>query len=224
MRDFPFLLKYDHYFVQGGMGVGETIYGYVRVSTQDQNEARQLAAMRKFGVPEENVVVEKLSGKDFNRPRYQRLVRALRREDVLVVKSIDRLGRNYTEILDQWSFITKKREAAIVVLDMPLLDTRQSRDLTGTLISDIVLQLLSYVAQTERENIRQRQAEGIAAAKARGVHFGPEAQAPPENFAALHRAWRARQLTLREAADACGMPKSTFYDAALRAETAAGRV
>ena len=224
MRDFPFLLKYDHYFVQGGMGVGETIYGYVRVFTQDQNEARQLAAMRKFGVPEENVVVEKLSGKDFNRPRYQRLVRALRREDVLVVKSIDRLGRNYTEILDQWSFITKKREAAIVVLDMPLLDTRQSRDLTGTLISDIVLQLLSYVAQTERENIRQRQAEGIAAAKARGVHFGPEAQAPPENFAALHRAWRARQLTLREAADACGMPKSTFYDAALRAETAAGRV
>ncbi|WP_299965627.1 recombinase family protein [uncultured Oscillibacter sp.] len=206
------------------MGVGETIYGYVRVFTQDQNEARQLAAMRKFGVPEENVVVEKLSGKDFNRPRYQRLVRALRREDVLVVKSIDRLGRNYTEILDQWSFITKKREAAIVVLDMPLLDTRQSRDLTGTLISDIVLQLLSYVAQTERENIRQRQAEGIAAAKARGVHFGPEAQAPPENFAALHRAWRARQLTLREAADACGMPKSTFYDAALRAETAAGRV
>ena len=224
MRDFPFLLKYDHYFVQGGRGVGETIYGYVRVFTQDQNEARQLAAMRKFGVPEENVVVEKLSGKDFNRPRYQRLVRALRREDVLVVKSIDRLGRNYTEILDQWSFITKKREAAIVVLDMPLLDTRQSRDLTGTLISDIVLQLLSYVAQTERENIRQRQAEGIAAAKARGVHFGPEAQAPPENFAALHRAWRARQLTLREAADACGMPKSTFYDAALRAETAAGRV
>ncbi len=204
--------------------MGETIYGYVRVFTQDQNEARQLAAMRKFGVPEENVVVEKLSGKDFNRPRYQRLVRALRREDVLVVKSIDRLGRNYTEILDQWSFITKKREAAIVVLDMPLLDTRQSRDLTGTLISDIVLQLLSYVAQTERENIRQRQAEGIAAAKARGVHFGPEAQAPPENFAALHRAWRARQLTLREAADACGMPKSTFYDAALRAETAAGRV
>ena len=202
----------------------EKIYGYIRVSTQEQNEARQLTAMRDFGVPEENIVVEKLSGRDFNRPRYRQLVRVLRAKDVLVVKSIDRLGRNYTEILDQWSFITKKREAAIVVLDMPLLDTRQSRDLTGTLISDIVLQLLSYVAQTERENIRQRQAEGIAAAKARGVHFGPEAQAPPENFAALHRAWRARQLTLREAADACGMPKSTFYDAALRAETAAGRV
>ena len=173
--------------------------------------------MRDFGVKENNIIIEKLSGKDFKRPRYQWLVRNLRQGDVLVVKSIDRLGRNYTDI-------TKKREAAIVVLDMPLLDTRQSRDLTGTLISDIVLQLLSYVAQTERENIRQRQMEGIAAAKARGVHFGPEAQAPPENFAAFHQAWRARQMTLREAADTCGMPKSTFYDAALRAETAAGRV
>lgn len=202
----------------------ETIYGYIRVSTQEQNEARQLTAMRAFGVPEKNIVVEKVSGKDFNRPRYQRLVRGLRPEDVLVVKSIDRLGRNYKEILDQWSFITKKREAAIVVLDMPLLDTRQSRDLTGTLISDIVLQLLSYVAQTERENIRQRQMEGIAAAKARGVHFGPEAQAPPENFEALRQAWRAKQMTLREAANACGMPKSTFYDVAVRVETAVGRV
>ena len=202
----------------------EKIYGYIRVSTQEQNEARQLTAMRDFGVPEENIVVEKLSGRDFNRPRYRQLVRVLRAKDVLVVKSIDRLGRNYTEILDQWSFITKKREAAIVVLDMPLLDTRQSRDLTGTLISDIVLQLLSYVAQTERENIRQRQMEGIAAAKARGVHFGPETQTPPKNFEVLRQAWRAKQLTLREAADACRIPKSTFYDAALRAETAAGRV
>ena len=204
--------------------MGERIYGYVRVSTQEQNEARQLTAMRDFGVQEENIVVEKVSGKDFNRPRYRRLVRALRAKDVLVVKSIDRLGRNYTEILDQWSLITKKREAAIVVLDMPLLDTRQSRDLTGTLISDIVLQLLSYVAQTERENIRQRQMEGIAAAKARGVHFGPEAQALPEAFEALRQAWRTKKVTLREAADACGMPKSTFYDAALRAEAAVGRI
>ena len=202
----------------------ETIYGYVRVSTQEQNEVRQLAAMREFGIPEENIVVEKLSGKDFNRFRYRRLVQGLRPGDVLVVKSIDRLGRNYTEILDQWSFITKKREAAIVVLDMPLLDTRQSRDLTGTLISDIVLQLLSYVAQTERENIRQRQMEGIAAAKARGVHFGPETQTPPKNFEVLRQAWRAKQLTLREAADACGIPKSTFYDAALRAEAAGGNI
>ena len=135
-----------------------TIYGYVRVSTQEQNEARQLAAMRSFGVAEQNIIVEKLSGKDFNRPRYQRLTRTLRRSDVLVIKSIDRLGRNYTEILEQWAIITKEREAAIVVLDMPLLDTRQGRDLTSTLIADIVLQLLSYVAQTERENIRRRQA------------------------------------------------------------------
>lgn len=202
----------------------ETIYGYVRVSTQEQNEVRQLAAMREFGIPEENIVVEKLSGKDFNRSRYRRLVQGLRPGDMLVVKSIDRLGRNYTEILDQWSFITKKREAAIVVLDMPLLDTRQSRDLTGTLISDIVLQLLSYVAQTERENIRQRQMEGIAEAKARGVHFGPETQTPPKNFEVLRQAWRAKQLTLREAADACGIPKSTFYDAALRAEAAGGNI
>ena len=186
-------------------------YGYVRVSTREQNEDRQLTAMRNFGVREENIVVEKLSGKDFNRPRYRRLVRALQPEDVLVVKSIDRLGRNYTEILDQWTFITKKREAAIVVLDMPLLDTRRSRDLTGTLISDIVLQLLSYVAQTERENIRQRQAEGIAEAKARGVHFGPEAQAPPENFAVFHQAWRAQRMTLREAAWITGQrPENTW--------------
>ncbi len=199
-------------------------YGYVRVSTQEQNEIRQLNAMRDFGVRETHIIIEKLSGKDFKRPRYQGLVRNLRRGDVLVVKSIDRLGRNYTEILDQWTLITKKREAAIVVLDMPLLDTRQSRDLTGTLISDIVLQLLSYVAQTERENIRQRQMEGIAAAKARGVHFGPRVQAPPENFEVFRQAWRAKQMTLCEAADACGMPKSSFYDAALRTETAGKRM
>lgn len=199
-------------------------YGYVRVSTQEQNEIRQLNAMRDFGVRETHIIIEKLSGKDFKRPRYRGLVRNLRRGDVLVVKSIDRLGRNYTEILDQWTLITKKREAAIVVLDMPLLDTRQSRNLTGTLISDIVLQLLSYVAQTERENIRQRQMEGIAAAKARGVHFGPRAQAPPENFEVFRQAWRAKQMTLREAADACGMPKSSFYDAALRTETAGKRM
>ena len=168
----------------------ETIYGYVRVSTQEQHEARQLDAMRKFGVEEQNIIVEKVSGKDFNRPLYQQLVKELRPEDVLVVKSIDRLGRNYDEILEQWGVITKKRKAAIVVLDMPLLDTRQGRDLTGTLISDIVLQLLSYVAQSERENIRQRQA------------------------------WRNKQMTLRAAAEACGIPKTTFRDAALRVEMA----
>lgn len=198
-----------------------TTYGYVRVSTQEQNEARQLAAMREFGVAEKNIVAEKLSGKDFNRPCYRRLVGVLRPGDVLVVKSIDRLGRNYDEILEQWSVITKKRQAAIVVLDMPLLDTRQGRDLTGTLIADIVLQLLSYVAQTERENIRARQAEGIAAAKARGVRFGPPPNAVPEGFEELRLAWRSKRMTLRAAAEACGMPKSSFRDAALRVETAA---
>ena len=198
----------------------ETTYGYVRVSTQEQNEARQLAAMQEFGVAQKNIIIEKLSGKDFNRPCYQRLVRALRPGDVLVVKSIDRLGRNYDEILEQWSVITKKRKAAIVVLDMPLLDTRQGRDLTGTLIADIVLQLLSYVAQTERENIRQRQAEGIAEAKAKGVRFGPPCHTLPDSFEELRQAWRGRRMTLRAAAEACGIPKSTFRDAALRAEMA----
>ena len=193
-------------------------YGYARVSTQEQNEARQLTAMREFGVEEENIIVEKVSGKDFRRPRYQSLVRTLKPGDVLVVKSIDRLGRNYDEILEQWGVITKKRKAAIVVLDMPLLDTRQGRDLTGTLIADIVLQLLSYVAQTERENIRQRQAEGIAAAKAKGVRFGRERRTLPDNFEELHQAWRAKQMSLRAAASACGIPKTTFREAAIRME------
>ena len=188
----------------------ETIYGYVRVSTQEQHEARQLDAMRKFGVAEQNIIVEKVSGKDFNRPLYQQLVKKLRPEDVLVVKSIDRLGRNYDEILEQWGVITKKRKAAIVVLDMPLL----------TLISDIVLQLLSYVAQSERENIRQRQAEGIAAAKAKGVRFGPDRRTLPDSFEELRQAWRNKQMTLRAAAEACGIPKTTFRDAALRVEMA----
>ena len=185
-------------------------YGYVRVSTQVQNEARQLDAMRAFGVPEENIVIEKQSGKDFRRPRYQRLIGALRQADVLVVKSIDRLGRNYTEILEQWSFITKERGAAIVVLDMPLLDTRQGRDLTGTLIADIVLQLLSYVAQTERENIRRRQAEGIAAAKARGVRFGRPPRPLPESYHHAYQQWKSGMITGTAAARKCGMPLSTF--------------
>ena len=201
----------------------EITYGYVRVSTRDQNETRQLDAMREFGVAEEHIIVEKQSGKDFKRHSYQRLMQSLRPGDVLVVKSIDRLGRNYDEILEQWSVITKKRKAAIVVLDMPLLDTRQGRDLTGTLIADIVLQLLSYVAQTERENIRQRQAEGIAEAKAKGVRFGPPCHTLPDSFEELRQAWRDRRMTLRAAAEACGIPKSTFRDAALRAEMAVTR-
>ena len=193
-------------------------YGYVRVSTREQNEARQLAAMREFGVAEENIVIEKLSGKDFNRPHYLRLVKKLRPEDVLVIKSIDRLGRDYQEILEQWAHITKERGAAIVVLDMPLLDTRQGRDLTGTLIADIVLQLLSYVAQTERENIRQRQAEGITAAKERGVRFGRPPKPLPLNFHQLHREWREKKIRLQDAASACGMPVSSFYTKAVELE------
>lgn len=185
-------------------------YGYVRVSTREQNEARQLAAMREFGVEEERIVVEKLSGKDFHRPRYQRLVKGLRQKDVLVIKSIDRLGRNYTEILEQWAIITKEREAAIVVLDMPLLDTRQGRDLTGTLIADIVLQLLSYVAQTERENIRQRQAEGIAAARAAGVRFGRERLPLPQGFEAMVQRWRVGNVSASRAAGELGMSRDTF--------------
>ena len=177
-------------------------YGYVRVSTQVQNEARQLDAMRAFGVPEENIVIEKQSGKDFRRPRYQRLIGALRQADVLVVKSIDRLGRNYTEILEQWSFITKERGAAIVVLDMPLLDTRQGRDLTGTLIADIVLQLLSYVAQTERENIRRRQAEG-------GL-LGRERIELPEDFQDLAELWQEGGISSRNAARELGISYQTF--------------
>lgn len=147
-------------------------YGYARVSTKEQNEQRQLIALQEFGVAEQNVFVDKQSGKDFERPNYRKLIKKLKPDDTLVIKSIDRLGRNYEEILEQWRIITKERGTAIVVLDMPLLDTRKNRDLTGTLIADIVLQLLSYVAQTEREFIRQRQAEGIAAAKAQGVQFG----------------------------------------------------
>ena len=188
-----------------------TMYGYARVSTREQNEERQLFALRAMSIPEQNIFMDKQSGKDFNRPCYQRLVRALRPGDVLVVKSIDRLGRNYDEILEQWSVITKKRKAAIVVLDMPLLDTRQGRDLTGTLIADIVLQLLSYVAQSERENIRQRQAEGIAAAKARGVRFGAERKPVPEDFDEWYLRWRRREITGKALCEHLGIHITTVY-------------
>lgn len=187
-----------------------TTYGYVRVSTCEQNEARQLAAMREFGVAEQNIIVEKLSGKDFNRPRYQRLVKGLRQKDVLVIKSIDRLGRSYTEILEQWAIITKEREAAIVVLDMPLLDTRRGKDLMGTFLSDIVLQVLSFVAENERANIRQRQAEGIAAAKARGVRFGRPPRPLPDSYHSAYHRWKAGAITGTAAAKECGMALSTF--------------
>lgn len=186
-------------------------YGYVRVSAKDQNIQRQLIAMQEAGLSEKQIFVDKQSGKDFERPEYQRLLRKLRRDDVLIVKSIDRLGRNYDEILEQWRLITKEKEAAIVVLDMPLLDTRKNRDLTGTLIADIVLQLLSYVAQTEREFIRQRQAEGIAAAKERGVQFGRRPKPIREDFSAVLEEFRTGQLTSRQAAASMGVSPSTFY-------------
>ncbi len=169
-------------------------YGYARVSTKEQNELRQLIALREFGLTDRAIFVDKQSGKDFDRRSYQRLLRKLKDGDTLVIKSIDRLGRNYEEILEQWRIITKEKSAAIVVLDMPLLDTRRNRDLTGTLIADIVLQLLSYVAQTEREFIHQRQAEGIAAAKARGVKFGRPRKALPEGFRRSQSALGARRV------------------------------
>ena len=186
------------------------VYGYVRVSTKEQKEDRQLLALQQIRIPEKNIYVDKQSGKDFNRPMYRRLMRKLKQEDLLYVKSIDRLGRNYGEILEQWRFITKEKQTAIVVLDMPLLDTRQGRDLTGTLIADIVLQLLSYVAQTEREFIRQRQAEGIAAAKARGVKFGRRPMERPEEFEAVYKKWKAGRLSARKAALQLGVTHRTF--------------
>ncbi len=185
-------------------------YGYVRLSTREQNEQRQMIAMKEYGVEEARIYTDKQSGKDFARKNYKRLLRRLKSGDTLVIKSIDRLGRNYEEILEQWRCITKEKQAAIVVLDMPLLDTRQTRDLTGTLIADLVLQLLSYVAQTERESIRQRQAEGIAAAKARGVRFGRAPKPLPENFRTVCRRWESGEITGTTAARECGMPLSTF--------------
>ncbi len=185
-------------------------YGYARVSTKEQNELRQLVALEQFGLDKKQIFVDKQSGKDFERRNYKRLVRRLKPGDTLVVKSIDRLGRNYAEILEQWRIITKEKRAAIVVLDMPLLDTRQSRDLTGTLIADIVLQLLSYVAQTEREFIRQRQAEGIAAARASGVRFGRPLIERPEAFAAIQALWASGGISARAAAKQLGVSAKTF--------------
>ena len=196
-----------------------TIYGYIRVSTREQNEDRQRLALAALPVPEENIYMDKQSGKDFERPQYRRLVRRLRRDDLLYVKSIDRLGRNYSEILEQWRMLTKEKGVDIAVLDMPLLDTRRGKDLMGTFLSDIVLQVLSFVAENERDNIRQRQAEGIAAAKARGVRFGRHPLPLPDNFHMLHQAWRGQKITLRQAARACGMPTGTFYSKAIKLET-----
>lgn len=186
------------------------VYGYIRVSSREQNEERQMVAMGEFGVAAQNIFRDKQSGKDFVRPGYCRMMKKIKPGDTIVIKSIDRLGRNYDEILEQWRVITREKQAAIVVLDMPLLDTRQGRDLTGTLIADIVLQLLSYVAQTEREFIRQRQAEGIAAAKARGQHMGRRPLAVPDGFPAIYEQWRKNELSARNAAHALGVSHHTF--------------
>lgn len=185
-------------------------YGYARVSTKEQNEQRQLIALKSFGISERHTFIDKQSGKDFNRINYKRLLKKVKSGDTIVIKSIDRLGRNYDEILEQWRIITKEKQVSIVVLDMPLLNTKQNRDLTGTLIADIVLQLLSYVAQTEREFIRQRQAEGIAAAKERGVKFGRQPMERPPEFEHLKALWEQKELSAREAAKQLEITHSTF--------------
>lgn len=185
-------------------------YGYIRVSSRDQNEDRQIDALRGLNIEDKNLYIDKQSGKDFNRPAYKRMVRKMKKDDLLYIKSIDRLGRNYGEILEQWRILTKDKQIDIVVLDMPLLDTRRGKDLMGTFLSDIVLQILSFVAENERTNIRQRQAEGIAAAKARGIRFGRPPKALPENYESMYQQWKSGKITGTEAARQCGMPLSSF--------------
>jgi DNA invertase Pin-like site-specific DNA recombinase len=190
----------------------------MRVSSKEQNEDRQKIALTEMGVPENNIYMDKQSGKDFERTQYKRLLRKLNENSVLYIKSIDRLGRNYGELNEQWRIITKEKKADIVVIDMPLLDTRREKNLLGTFISDVVLALLSYVAENERTNIKQRQAEGIAAAKARGVKFGRPPLPIPENFYQMHKDWRAGKITIEEAAKACNMCPKTFYSKAVKYE------
>jgi DNA invertase Pin-like site-specific DNA recombinase len=187
------------------------VYGYVRVSNADQNTDRQIDAMNEIKIPEAQIYTDKQSGKNFERPQYKALLKKLKQGDVIYIKSIDRLGRHYDEIQNQWRLLTKERGVDIAVIDMPLLDTRNGKDLVGTFLSDIVLQILSFVAQNERENIRKRQSEGIAAAKARGVHFGRPVKKPPGNFGELVRAWGRGKLTLEEVLDQTGLRKATFY-------------
>lgn len=209
-----FLMYSDGLFTMSISGIkngGQNMqYGYVRISTREQNERRQFIALQDFGIENDRIYMDRQSGKNFERIQYRRLLGKLRRGDTLVVKSIDRLGRNYEEILEQWRIITKEIEAGIVVLDMPLLDTRQRRDLTGTLIADIVLQLLSYVAQTERELIRQRQAEGIAAAKQQGVKFGRRPRERPMEYEGLKKQWEEGKISARNAAGKLGITHRTF--------------
>lgn len=187
-----------------------SVYGYVRVSTREQNEDRQRVALQEAGVPDSNICMEKQSGRDFDRPRYQQLLDTLQKDDLLYIKSIDRLGRNYEEILQQWRILTKEKGVDIAVLDMPLLDTRRGKDLMGTFLSDIVLQVLSFVAENERDNIRQRQAEGIAAAKAKGIRFGRPPQPLPKKFRSIFKRWKAGKITGAAAARECEMPLTSF--------------
>jgi len=193
-------------------------YAYARVSTVQQNEDRQIIALTEFGVEKKNIYIDKQSGRDFNRPKYQKLVRKLKKDDLLVIMSIDRLGRNYLEILEQWRILTKEKGIDIVVLDMPLLDTRTCKDLLGTFISDMVLQLLSFVAENERKSIKERQRQGIEAAKARGVKFGRPKLPLPDNFINVYYAWKQGEHTVKTAASECHMPKSTFFSKAKRYE------
>ena len=191
--------------------MSKNIYGYVRVSSKDQNIERQLLALTNIGIPQKQIYIDRQSGKDFERPAYKRLVRKLKEGDILITKSIDRLGRNYEEIMEQWRIITKVKGADIIIQDMPLLDTSKTKDLLGTFISDIVLQLLSFVAENERESIRQRQAEGIAAAQIRGVRFGKPRIPLPENFPELYEQWHEKKITIKEFANLCKLSRSTLY-------------
>ena len=194
------------------------IYGYCRVSSVSQNEDRQLISMNKIGVPDKNIFTDKQSGKDFNRPMYKKLVRKLKPGDLLYVKSIDRLGRNYEEIIDQWKILVREKEIDICVIDMPLLDTRREKSLLGSFISDLTLAIFSYVSENERINIRQRQAEGIAAAKARGVRFCRRAKPLPSNFDEVYCRWKSKKIPVSQAAAECGMPQTTFFDRAKKYE------
>ena len=186
-------------------------FAYIRVSTRDQNEARQLLAISDLHIPPKNIYIDHQSGKDFNRPAYRRMVRRMKKDDLLYIKSIDRLGRNYEEIQNQWRYLTKEKGIDIAVLDMPLLDTRRGKDLVGTFLSDIVLQVLSFVAENERTNIKQRQAEGIAAARLRGVRFGRPPKPLPPNFYSVYQQWRKGDLTVSNASKACNMSRTTFH-------------
>ena len=198
-----------------------SVYGYIRVSSKDQKEDRQQIALKEVGVERQNIYVDKQSGKNFNRPQYKKMLWKLKKDDLLYIKSIDRLGRNYEEILQQWRILTKEKGVDIVVLDMPLLDTRRGKDLMGTFLSDIVLQVLSCVAENARTNIKQRQAEGIAAAKAQGIKFCRPPLPLPDNFYEVHKAWRSKKITLKQAAEACNMPVGTFYGKARKFENVA---